>query len=124
VRNKGQDNDNGVLQQRGTAESACSRWPTGRRTAGAGTACYESGRCGAKQRFDGFEQRMDAERDVLDLAVDEEGRRSAHAAVAAALLVLAHTLQVDVIVHLRAVAHHIKTQLLGVLMQLMAFSCS
>src|SRR3974390_919172 len=45
-----------------------------------------------------------AERDVLDAPVDEEGRRGAHTAVQSALQLLAHALQVNLVVHLRDVA--------------------
>src|SRR5438309_11942970 len=53
---------------------------------------------GLQSRFDCVKQGPHAERDVLDPAVDEERRGAAHATVDAALQVLAHALQVHVIV--------------------------
>src|SRR5688572_27735297 len=53
---------------------------------------------------------MHAEGDVLDDTVDEESRRAAHVTLRAALHVLAHALQVDLVVHLRGEARHVEIQ--------------
>src|SRR5437016_5817167 len=70
-------------------------------------------------RLDRNKQRPQAERDVLDPAVDEEGRRATHAALDAALEVLAHALQVDVIVHLGGEPSHVKADPFGVAVEVL-----
>src|SRR6267378_3404758 len=64
------------------------------------------------------EQGLHAEGDVVDHAVQEEGRRRAHAARPAAFDILAHPLQVDGVAHVGVVARHVELQLLAVVTQL------
>src|SRR5690348_15700159 len=68
--------------------------------------------------FDRVEQRADAERHVVDAAVDEKARCAPHAALQAAVDMLTHALQVHVIVHLCRVQRHVEAELFRVLMQL------
>src|SRR6266566_1379494 len=76
---------------------------------------------GVQSRFDCAKQGPQAERDVLDPAVDEERRGAANATVDAALQVLAHALQVDVIVHLRGEARHVEAEPLRVAVKVLRF---
>src|SRR6267378_3745105 len=64
------------------------------------------------------EQGLHAEGDVVDHAVQEEGRRRAHAARPAAFDILAHPLQVHGVAHVGVVARHVELQLLAVVTQL------
>src|SRR5262245_38831251 len=72
-----------------------------------------------QSRLDRVEEGLDAERDVADRAVHEESRRAAHPAAPAALHLLANSLQVDVVVHLRRVARHVETDSLGIAVQVL-----
>src|SRR5258708_39012721 len=64
-------------------------------------------------------QRIQPERDVLYDAVDEEGRRRTNVAAAAALDVLTHPLEVDVIVHLGGIARQIQSQVHSITIQIL-----
>src|SRR4029453_5285821 len=65
---------------------------------------------GPQGRFDGLEQRVHPECHVLDAAIYEERGGAAHAAVASTLQVLAHPLEVDVIVDVRNEPRHVELQ--------------
>jgi redox-sensitive bicupin YhaK (pirin superfamily) len=74
-----------------------------------------------KRRLDSVEQSADAERHVMNHAVDEEPGRAAHTARKPALKVLADPLQVDVVVHLGRVQRHVQSKLLRVAVELLLF---
>src|SRR5450631_1604786 len=74
----------------------------------------ESLRQGLRDRV---EERLHAEGNVLNPAVEEERGRRAHAALDPALLLLADALQVNRVLHLRRVARHVQLEALGVFVQ-------
>src|SRR5262245_33364972 len=72
-----------------------------------------------ERRLDGIEQGPDAERHVLDTTVHEKAGRPSDAALEAAIDMLTHALQVDVIVHFRGVERHVEAELLGIAVQVL-----
>src|SRR5918992_1332683 len=66
-----------------------------------------------------LEERLQAERDVLDPAVDEEAGRAADPAPLAAIYVLADALQVSLAGHFSIEARHVELEALGVAAQVL-----